>query len=212
MGTKTLARNDTILDEEVELPETDVEDEDYDNEGDDVDDPAPYGYLKDGITPRRKPGPQKGTPKAGVARPGSKRPSPVRRVPSPAKRSPASRAKPVETDYRPAIVALMQLPAFGLSMLARTTKNEDLASDGITIALHAPNIAEALNETAKQQPGVAAALDNILKVGPYGMLLAAVLPLGLQIAANHKVIPPNEQMGVLTKEQLAEAAQGQQAA
>lgn len=130
-------------------------------------DTAPYGRKSDG-TPRRKPGPPKGTaPRAPRARSG---PAPKRGA----------------TDYRPGIQGLFQAVCIPLSFGA--------PADAAAVATYAPGIAEALNDLAKERPEVAAVLEKILQVGPYGALIAAVVPLGVQLAHNHNLIP--EQMAV----------------
>lgn len=138
---------------------------------------APYGRTKSGV-PRRKPGPSKGSqfgaavPRTGIPRPG---------------RKPGRPKQTVGTDYRAGIAGLIQIPAGILGMAGQF--NEDLALDGAALAMHAPVLAEAINDLAQDQPAVAAALDRILAAGPYGALLGSLIPLALQIAANHKLLP-----------------------
>lgn len=131
---------------------------------------APYGRTKSGV-PRRKPGPSKGT-RVGAAIPRAKRPSSGRKT---------------GTDYRPGILGILQIPAFALGAAGQL--NESLALDGAAISMHAPAIAEALNDLANDNPAVAAALDRILTAGPYGAIIGACLPLVFQIMANHERIP-----------------------
>jgi hypothetical protein len=64
------------------------------------------------------------------------------------------------------------------------------AADAAAITIHAPNIAEALDQLANERPEIAAILDRVLQVGPYGVLIAAVAPLALQLLANHEALPP----------------------
>lgn len=137
---------------------------------------APYGRKADG-TPRRKPGPQKGT------RVGAAIPRPTRSTP----RKSAGTKRSTGTDYRAGILGILQIPAFALGAAGQL--NPALALDGAAISMHAPGIAEALNELANDNPTVAAALDTILTAGPYGAIIGACLPLAFQIAANHKRIP-----------------------
>lgn len=144
---------------------------------------APYGLKTDG-TPKRRPGPPKGT-RVGAA------------IPRPGRTS--ARSKPATkrssgTDYRPGILGMLQIPAFALG--AAGQMNPALALDGAAISLHAPGIAEALNDLANDYPTVAAALDTILTAGPYGAIIGALLPLVFQIAANHKKIPDGMARGV----------------
>lgn len=94
---------------------------------------------------------------------------------------PAARKLPEREDYRPRILGVLQLVALPLAFKA--------PADGAAVEMHAPNIAQALHDLAMEQPEVAAVLDRILKVGPYGALLTAVVPLLLQLAANHGAVP-----------------------
>ena len=57
--------------------------------------------------------------------------------------------------------------------------------DAIAITVHWPGIAKALDETAQANPALAAVLDRVIAVGPYGALLTAVMPLAAQLAVNH---------------------------
>lgn len=63
-------------------------------------------------------------------------------------------------------------------------------ADGQLIVQHAPSVANALANVAKDNPRVATALENMLTAGVWGGLAAAVIPLLLGIAANHNAIPP----------------------
>ncbi len=155
------------------------------------DDSAPYGYLKDGVTPRKKPGPSKGTPKPSAPRTAA--PKPTRKA------GPRAKASAATPDYREAVAGLLQIPAFILASAGRL--NPVLEYDGIAVAVATPNIAEAVNSLAEQEPRVAAVLDKILTVGPYGALLGALVPLAAQIAVNHKKIPAGT-MGTLEPEAL----------
>lgn len=107
------------------------------------------------------------------------------------------------TDYREGVKGILQIPAFGLGMAGRF--RPEFALDSAALTLHAPNIAEALDQAARDNPTVAAVLDRVLAVGPYGALLGAVLPLALQLAANHGKVPTNPDMGILPPDQLVAA-------
>lgn len=166
-----------------------------------VDDEAPYGRRIDG-TPKAKPG-AKGT---GAPR---KAAAPRRRaaVPGPAK------AKSGEPDYRPSLVALFALPTFIANIAARGIKNDKTRTavqlDGLAVKLHGPNMAEALNQTAKSQPALASLLDKAVQAGPYGLILAAGVPFLMQCLANHGAIEPNADMGILDSAGLVAAATAQ---
>lgn len=103
------------------------------------------------------------------------------------------------TDYRPGILGLLQLPA-GVLAVAGLNKPE-LAADAATLTVYAPGVAEAVNDLANERPEIAAVLDRVLAVGPYGALLAAVTPMVLQILCNHEVIPSGI-LGTVPKEAL----------
>lgn len=165
----------------------------------------PYGRRADG-TPRAKPG----VKSSGMPRSVS--------APRPRKTARPT-VKKNEPDYRPGIIGLLQIPIMGMSMIGRQTKNPALQADGMALAMHAPGLAEALNETARQQPSVARALESIMKAGPYGAIIGAIVPLVMQIAANHKLMNPAPAMGIhdpadlvaANNEQLAAMAGGAQA-
>lgn len=107
-------------------------------------------------------------------------------------------------DYRVGVLGLLQVPAFALGMASRW--NPKLGLDAAAIGLHAPALADAVAATAAHDDRLAAVLDRVLAVGPYGALLGALLPLGLQLAANHGAIPAAPEAGILGPEQLLQAA------
>jgi hypothetical protein len=155
---------------------------------------APYGRRADG-TPKKKPGPPAGTPRGGST---ARKTAPA--APRPTRKAgPRAKATAATPDYREAVAGLLQIPAFILASAGRL--NPVLEYDGISIAAATPDIAEAVNSLAEQEPRVAAVLDKILTVGPYGALLGALVPLAAQIAVNHKKIPAGT-MGTLEPEAL----------
>jgi hypothetical protein len=161
----------------------------------------PYGRRADG-SPRSRPGPKS----SGSA------PRPVS-APRPRKTTrPAAAKKTNEPDYRAGIMGLLQIPAMGLTMFGRQSKNPALQADGYALAMHAPGLAEALNETAKAQPAVARALESIMKAGPYGAIIGAMVPLVMQLAANHGVMNPAPQMGIHAPADLVAASDEQMTA
>lgn len=95
------------------------------------------------------------------------------------------------TDYTEGIAGLLSLPATALYVAGTAGKEPNLAliADANAIAIATPKIAVAVSDLANERPEIAAVLDKILKVGPYGALLTAVVPMVAQILANHKVIP-----------------------
>jgi hypothetical protein len=124
--------------------------------------PAPYGRFKNG-RPRK-------TPPGGKA-------------------ATSRSKKKAGTDYASGIMGLFQMAAFGLSMAAGD-KNVPLLADSVVISQHGPNVAQALDALAQERPEVAAVLDKVLAVGPYGLVLGALAPMVIQIASNHGVKIP----------------------
>lgn len=115
-------------------------------------------------------------------------------------------ARPKGPDYRGAVRGLLQLPGAVLAVVARFVRKQEtreaLAADSATITYHTPAIADAVHETALNEPRFAAVLDRALQVGPYGALLAAAVPFVMQLAANHGRIPAGPETGLLTREEL----------
>jgi hypothetical protein len=153
---------------------------------------------KDGSV-RKKPGPK----------PGTKRKPPSVRAPG-VKTMPAAPRKPPTTDFRPALLGIMQLPQAGLALAARMVKSEtlktSLALDGMTLGIHAPNLAEAINTTAQHDEKLAKICEKLSTVGPYSLVITAVLTPAFQILANHHAVPANPAMGILGPEDLMETA------
>lgn len=144
---------------------------------------APWGYKADG-TPKAKPGRRS----TGTT-------SRVGRTSSP-------RTRRNQKDYRPAVMGMVQMIAFPLTMAG--AQKPELALDGAALVIHSPAIADALHEIAINNPQVAAVLEQLMQIGPYGALIGAMVPLAIQIAANHKVLPDGaaEQMGALKPDKL----------
>lgn len=173
-------------DTRVEAPQADTE--------------APYGRKADG-TPRAKPGRKPGANGQGTRAP---------RAPGPKRASGSSRSQYSTVDYRPAIEGILQMVSFPLAIVGRSDKS--FALDAAAVTLHTPNIADALNQIAQETPAVAVVLDKLMSVGPYGLLIAAVVPLIAQIAANHKAVPVDAlaPLGVMDEETLLAAMQNTQ--
>lgn len=126
--------------------------------------PAPYGRFKNG-KPRK-------------SAPGGKR----------AKGAPRKAKAATQVGYEEGINGIFQMGAFALAMAG--TNNKVMLADSLALTEHGPNIASALNMLAMERPEVAAVLDKVLAVGPYGALVAAVAPLALQVVANHGLKVP----------------------
>jgi hypothetical protein len=105
------------------------------------------------------------------------------------------------TDYTEGITELLQIPAAVLGVVGMQANNIPLVADAEVINQYAPHIGSAVNGLAQERPEVAAALDRILKAGPYAALIGAVVPMVTQILANHKILPAGV-MGTKTAEQV----------
>lgn len=132
-----------------------------------------------------------------------------RTVPGP-KPKRAARKDADKVDYTEGIQGLFQIVTFPLAFVA--------PADAATVSTHSPNIAKELNNLAQNKPEVAAVLDKVLAGGPYAALFAAFMPMGIQLAHNHNLIPENiaVQMGATPKRvidsQLRAQASAMQAA
>ena len=109
--------------------------------------------------------------------------------------------KPKPKDYRAGVEGIGQLAAGALLFVNH--------ADAAAVMVHTPPIAQALHDLAQEDPRVAALLDKLLQVGPYGALLAAVAPLVLQVLCNHGKVPTGL-LGTVAPEQLVEAVVGGQ--
>lgn len=109
--------------------------------------------------------------------------------------------KSYSTDYTEGVTQLLSVPAAILGVVGSQTNNLPLVADSAVINHYAPKVAEAVNDLAQERPEVAAVLDKVLKAGPYAALMGAVVPMAIQILANHKVIPAGI-AGTMTAEQV----------
>lgn len=146
-----------------------------------ADDVPPDGALPVVEAPSaspRRPGRPRGT-RTGTARPA------------------AASKRPAGPDYAAAIAGVGQVVAGGLALAG-------LPLDAWAVSTHTPPIAQALHDLAAVQPAVAAVLDKVLAVGPYGAVIAAGLPLVVQLLTNHKMIPAAaaESLGAVPREYL----------
>lgn len=119
-------------------------------------------------------------------------------------KAPAStprKKKSYGTDYTEGVTELLTTPAIVLGVVGAKAGNIPLVADAAVVEHYAPRIAVAVNALAQEKAEVAAVLDRVLKVGPYAALIGAVVPMGIQILANHGIIPAGKG-GVMTAEQV----------
>lgn len=155
---------------------------------------APYGYRKDG-SPAAKRGPKGPRKAASPSGPAGLRP--------PARKPTPNTRRPAGPDYDAAVRSMLQPVALVLAMAGM--RNPTLAADSVAVSSATPGLAAALAQLAAERPEVAAALDRLMRVGPYSALVAALVPLALQLATNHRIIPAGL-LGTVTPEELVGAA------
>lgn len=75
-------------------------------------------------------------------------------------------------------------------------------ADAAAVGMHGDNVANEIVGLADKYPAVGKVVDTLIQAGPFAGLLTAVMPLALQIAANHKRIPADKVPGVMPPEVL----------
>jgi len=105
----------------------------------------------------------------------------------------AAAVQPVQTQslYEKRLEGLQglgQLASAGLLMFNQY-------ADAAAIGQHYTPIAIELAKIADSNEAIAKPIDFLIEVGPYGALLTAVLPLAMQLAANHRMIKADMLIG-----------------
>lgn len=109
---------------------------------------------------------------------------------------PATSSRQVKRDERAeAVNGLFQLGQFGCIMTGQY-------ADAAAIGLHGEKISGEIVKLANQNERIGKAVDYLNEVGPYAGLITAVMPLVLQLLANHKRIPAGKVPGVSDPEVL----------
>lgn len=88
---------------------------------------------------------------------------------------------PMREARKEAVNGVFQLASFGLIIGKQY-------SDAGALNMHGDPIAEEVAKLAETNEGFAKNLDYLLEAGPYAGLITAVMPLALQIMANHGII------------------------
>lgn len=142
--------------------------------------PAPSATSTD--TPGRSRGRKPAA--GGAAKP---RKTPAKRPGGDAARRAAARGRKAE-GYRNGVAGMMQLAGMPLLVAGKSTRNPILVADAAAIAMHAEGVATAIADLAVEDARIAAVLDKLTAVGPYSALVGAVMPLAVQLAANHGIV------------------------
>ena len=131
--------------------------------------------------PKPKDNPITDKPKRTVK---SRSPSTRARVSAPSRST--AKPRPQATDYREAVSGVLQLPCAFLLVSGQALKKPALIADAATWTQAIPEIAVETNSLAQNDPRVAAILDRILTVGPYGKLITACMKPVAQTVVNHR--------------------------
>lgn len=117
------------------------------------------------------------------------------RASAPPPRASSSKPTTAGPGYAKTVLGLAQLPTFALMGLSR--KWPIMAAHAQAVQMHAGPIALAIEEIAIEDERWGAALDSVAKMGPYGALVSAAIPLFLQIGANMGVVPIVDELGIV---------------
>lgn len=113
----------------------------------------------------------------------------------PAKAPDAPALTQAEIDASRRAQGLAGLGQLGQAILIATGQKADAA----TVGMYGDQLAVEVANVAGQEENawLAKGIDFVIQLGPYGTLLAVLLPFGLQIAANHRWID-TERLGSKT--------------
>lgn len=103
--------------------------------------------------------------------------------------------------------------ATALALSGAANNSPTLIADAYAIGRHTPAISQALGDIADADPRVAAVLEKLAQVGPWGALIGALVPLAMQLAANHGVAAAAQfgsALGVVNPSVLLEEAVAEQ--
>jgi len=109
--------------------------------------------------------------------------APARRT-SGTKTAPAAPMASTQSPNEKRTEGLLGLAQMGQGILLMTHQWADAAAVGT----HFPPVAKELANIADSNETIAKPIDFLIEVGPYGALVSALMPLALQILANHRVI------------------------
>lgn len=160
---------------------------------------APYGRTAAG-RPKSKPG-----RKAKAAGSGPMAPPRRRAARTGATRAPSR--DNVAARYTDGCMRLLRTLVAPLMVVGQ--RNQAVAADAATLAEHGPALADAVGQLAAEEARVAAALDRLMSVGPYGEVFSVLLTMGAQLSYNHGVLPPavGQNMGLADPAVLAAGVQ-----
>lgn len=174
---------------------------------------APYGYLKDGVTPRKsnrgaRPGQRGNGNGARARRPGVKASSP----------SDAQRKDQLCALGEMAIISPLAAASFSPVVAKKFGQKQAdaLAGDAVILTQFLPHIADGLIVLAQSKPGALAWLDQVEDKAPYLLLANVGVQVAKALVSNH--LDPNPRLAkagrlqaAMRAEQLAAAIEQQAA-
>jgi len=155
---------------------------------------APYGRKADGTPYKRS---AQWREAAGRAMAKGRH---ANRTTTPRKATSSGKSGPKPPGYGSAIEGLLMLPAFALQITAHWRPTNALHAMALTY--HAPRIAQAGEAIALDEPRMAAMLERVSQVGPYGALTMALIPFALQVLCNEGMVSPAPEREVYSPEDL----------
>jgi hypothetical protein len=90
-----------------------------------------------------------------------------------------------KNDRIDAVDGIFQLAGMGCIMVGQL-------ADAGALDMHGHDVSVELAELAEKNETIGKGIDTLLQVGPYAGLVTALMPLVLQLLANHKVVPPEK--------------------
>lgn len=110
--------------------------------------------------------------------------------------SPRTRAASVPEPQQESQAQIRTRGLMGIGQLAQgLCVMTGLYADGAAIGQHFPGLATELANAADHSEVIAKPIDFLIEIGPYGALLAAAMPLVLQVMANHRMIDATRMFG-----------------
>lgn len=194
-------------------------------EADDERDPtAPYGYLRDGVTPRRKPGPRKGQGK--TVRAPKRAPKRAPRASSAASATVAG-AVAVDPTMLAGAQTILGIPArmFALSGLTvgisahrypedspkrRRTQRlaTALSADAATLIAHAEPLSAGMATLADVVPWLAGVYAKAAQIGPWERVAETGVVVVLQMLCNHGFLPAHPLLQTVDPQELIAQTMG----
>jgi hypothetical protein len=97
--------------------------------------------------------------------------------------------KTIADQRADAVDGIFQLVGLGCIMVGQY-------ADAGAINMHGHDISVEIADLAEKNAPIANVIDNLLQIGPYAGLVMAVMPLAMQLLANHKVMSAEKMTGM----------------